>query len=844
MTVTAKKRNVSNHPMNLKKEMWGVVLLGMAGLLGGGLLSLQAGDGRLMGPFGQLLSLGLYALLGMGSYLVILALFSVSWGIFTNRFAINDIKLWSGYSGATISGTILMFLMFPAYRLQGLSAGGKTGEFLGSMGISLFSKVGTFLIASTLMVLFLVLATQASPASGTRALARMIAKGLKLFAAGAIWLFTGFVTLFSWEESEEIQVEENSMDETQSDENIDKEVKTEKSQNSTTDSDLQPESATACETSPQTDTQNKIEDPIILPAVSKEDKKITANITKNKKSKKADKVVKKTKSPTVVKKQKSPTVANPSIKIGVVELPTPSVSSDYEESLSIEILESTPILDEPIISTMEKSPVETMESLSGFTDVHGEFILPDPEVLNYVESENSGINKDLMISLSEKMVSALSTYKIKGNVTEIHPGPVVTMYEFAPEAGIRVSKIESLNKDLALSLAATRVRIVAPIPGKAAVGIEVPNKHRQTVFIKEGIADPGFQNSKSKLTMILGKDIKGKPTTFDLGKAPHLLVAGATGSGKSVGINTMIISMLFRATPRDLRFIMIDPKMVELSIYNDIPHLLLPVVTDPQKANLALQWAVKEMERRYMLLSELNVRNLDDYNKTVEELKERGISETPEHLPYIVIVIDEFADLMMVAAKDVEIAVARIAQKARAIGIHLILATQRPSTDVITGLIKSNFPSRIAFMVSSRIDSKVVLDKHGAETLLGNGDMLFSNRGLDPVRVHGSYVSTSEVQKVVDHLKAQGTTDYDLSITDVPQEEMPDLEDEPYDTKWDLALDIISRDRIASISYLQRKLKIGYNRSARMIERMEIEGIVSRPNGTNQREVLITNTYE
>jgi S-DNA-T family DNA segregation ATPase FtsK/SpoIIIE len=493
----------------------------------------------------------------------------------------------------------------------------------------------------------------------------------------------------------------------------------------------------------------------------------------------------------------------------------------------------------PRIIELEAPSANTLHPVSSFTDEWGQFRLPDPELLHYEPQKSVMRDREHMLQLAARLEQAFLDYKIKGSVQEIHVGPVITMYEFVPEAGIRVSRIESLAKDLALSLAATRVRIVAPIPGKSAVGIEVPNEAPQMVFLKEIVADPAFSQSKSKLTMAMGKDIKGRAVVSDLAKAPHLLIAGTTGSGKSVGVNAMILSILFRASPRDVRMILIDPKMVEFSIYNDIPHLLLPVVTDPQQANLALQWAVREMERRYQMLSDLSVRDLGDYNQKVEEIRRRGIEDAPEHLPFIVIVIDEFADLMMVAAKEVETAVARIAQKARAVGIHLITATQRPSTDVITGLIKSNFPTRIAFMVASRIDSKVILDAMGAEALLGNGDMLWSNRGLAPNRVHDAFISTAEVQAVVEHLRAQGRPSYDMSIVVSGEEGGAGFEDEPYDVKWEEAVDIVVRDRIASISYVQRRLKIGYNRAARMIERMEHEGIVSPPNGTNQREVLL-----
>ena len=391
---------------------------------------------------------------------------------------------------------------------------------------------------------------------------------------------------------------------------------------------------------------------------------------------------------------------------------------------------------------------------------------PPLSLFDFEEQKQLEIDRKAMLDLAQRLESTLADYLVKGRVTAIHPGPVVTMYEFVPAPGTKLSKITALSSDLAMALEALRVRIVAPIPGKAAVGIEVPNRARETVFLKEVLADEVFLQAKSKLTMALGKDIAGTPVCVDLAKMPHLLVAGTTGSGKSVSVNGMVCSLLCNASPDDVKMIMIDPKMLELSIYEGIPHLLLPVVTDPKKANLALRWAVEEMERRYELISKAGVRDIGGYNKKVDKQildieqeqldmfgdRDYDISDRPRRLPYIVVLIDEFADLMMVAAKEVEISVARIAQKARAAGIHLILATQRPSVDVITGLIKANFPSRIAFQVASRIDSRTILDAQGAENLLGMGDMLFTDRGQALRRIHGPLITDTEVHRVVELL--------------------------------------------------------------------------------------------
>jgi S-DNA-T family DNA segregation ATPase FtsK/SpoIIIE len=449
----------------------------------------------------------------------------------------------------------------------------------------------------------------------------------------------------------------------------------------------------------------------------------------------------------------------------------------------------------------------------------------------------------------------LRDFGVEGEVVQVLPGPVITMYEFAPAPGIKVSKITNLQDDLALVMRALSVRVVAPIPGKAVVGIEIPNKRRETVRLRELLDSEEFRTSTSMLTLVLGKDILGKPVVTDLALIPHLLIAGATGSGKSVGLNSMICSLLFRATPADVRMIMIDPKMLELSIYDGIPHLLVPVVTNPKKAAVALRRVVEEMERRYQLMAAKGVRSIAQYNQAIANSAASGQQDMtteitgqeallPEKLPYLVVVIDELSDLMMVSSREVEDSLTRIAQMARAAGIHLIVATQRPSVDVLTGVIKANFPARVSFQVSSKTDSRTILDANGAEKLLGRGDMLFLAPGTSkPQRIHGAYVSEAEIHRLVASWKELEHPHYDDSFL-VPSNEQPEVEDEEYDEKYDEAVDLVARTGQASISMLQRRLRVGYNRAARMIEIMEKEGLIGPADGVKPREVLVRREYD
>ncbi|MGB0495246.1 MAG: DNA translocase FtsK [Kangiellaceae bacterium] len=505
--------------------------------------------------------------------------------------------------------------------------------------------------------------------------------------------------------------------------------------------------------------------------------------------------------------------------------------------------------------------VEKERQSSLFDDpVVGE--LPQVRLLDEPQAPQHSLSDETLEALSRLVELKLADFGVKAEVVAVHPGPVITRFELDLAAGIKVSKITGLAKDMARAMSTTSVRVVEVIPGKPYIGIELPNENREIVRLKEVIASKAFDASKSNLTMALGKDISGAPTVIDLIKMPHLLVAGTTGSGKSVGLNAMLVSILYKSSPEEVRMIMIDPKMLELSVYEGIPHLLTPVVTDMKEAANSLRWAVAEMERRYKLMSALGVRNLAGFNKKVRDAIKRGEplkdpiwqptdgleEEAPEliSLPKVVIVIDELADMMMIVGKKVEELIARIAQKARAAGIHLLLATQRPSVDVITGLIKANIPSRIAFQVSSKIDSRTILDQMGAEQLLGQGDMLYLPGGTSiPIRVHGAFVDDDEVHRVVADWKKRGEPVFEDSITSgAPETEIPGMSGpegenaEDQDELYDHAVQIVTETRKASISGVQRRLKIGYNRAARMIEAMEAAGVVSAMQSNGSREVI------
>ena len=859
-----------------RREVAGVVGLGAALFLLIAMMSLQAGA-LVMGPFGRSVAGFFYGIAGIPGYGFILLGAIAAVRMLLDRDRVMPPTIAIGAAIGVLALATLVHLIAPHYRVAGHGPGGAIGEHLAEITRAMISTAGTALLSLVGLVVAVVIATPLR----MRDVLHAIWHGLQ--AVGGVMKTAGLAFARFWgdvvrailpdrdrrdddedDEEDEVDVLEASDDEHGAEPEI---IERGKKPHAIEVIDLLPESKK--KRGKKDVQQTEVDLAVPGPAAAEEGASVSPEV-----------MPKKSKTRLASGTEAPPVGAPPVGPAKPAEGAMPAAEgTDHAGPVIFE--PKFQHADKATMAAKEKAADQERQSFIKLGD--GDYQLPSIQLLNYDASSVNTVDKFAMLELSAKLTQTLENYSVKGDVVAIRPGPVVTMFEFAPAPGTRVNKIVNLTDDLALALEALRVRIVAPIPGKAAVGIEVPNKSREMVFLKEILADDMFRKGKAKLPMAIGKDIEGGPSVVDLAKMPHLLVAGTTGSGKSVAVNAMITSLLYHCSPEDVRMIMVDPKMLELSIYEGIPHLLLPVVTDPKKANLALRWGVEEMERRYDLLAQMGVRDIagfnekvlkqqqkveadklraaadaaaealeDDIEKAVNadspeaaDAREKVVAVTQHKLPYIVIVIDEFADLMMCAPKEVETSVARIAQKARAAGIHLILATQRPSVDVITGLIKANFPSRIAFHVTSKIDSRTILDQNGAEALLGAGDMLFSDRGGAPQRLHGCYVDEHEIQRVVEFLKTQARPVYNLDIVkprdedsegggDLPGGGAPKGDDDMYDK----AVYIVTTTRNASISWVQRQLRIGYNRAARIVEEMEKQGVVSSPDHTNKREVL------
>jgi S-DNA-T family DNA segregation ATPase FtsK/SpoIIIE len=924
----------SQGPQGRRREIAGVVMLAIGLFFGLAMLSKHVGAHQLMGPGGAAMATALYSAAGFAGYLFVTGLLVAAWRCFRGRGFIDGPREALGAVLLLVAAAVMLHLPFTGVATEAHGPGGLLGQWMGEVVASFIGVVGTALAASTTFVVAMLLVTEISMHEASVVLAwaaRGAGRGVLMGLRGA-WRLTRAAFPEKDEEAEEARAEARAR-------NMDiKVVEAERravARDADGDDEFDEAGGFSAAGIPALVAEQPSDGVIVGAPRSVSDERdreraamaaIVAEMAAVEQLAKAEPEWDEDEAAYAAEEAveadelppRKPERVLPSVAMHGVPLSAAAEGADTDEIEEAPapadgpiIVEAAPVpLNPDRVATALAKPRAAAADGPGFIKLtNGAYQLPGTDMLEYLPPQaQDNADKQALYDMAERLEQAMSNYGVRGKVKEIHMGPVVTMFEFAPAPGTRTGKIANLEKDLAMALEAQAVRIVAPIPGKAVVGVEVPNKTREMVYLKEILGDACFAGSTSKLQVALGKDIKGAPVSVNLAKMPHLLVAGTTGSGKSVAVNGMITSILYNASPEDVRFIMVDPKMLELSIYEGIPHLLLPVVTDPKKANLALRWAVDEMERRYELLAKTGVRDIASYNAKLEAATNGGAAKAapppakkirvvvagpdgteqevdldadaeisldeangvvaseapadedlsdiaakeqhaaasteplPRKLPYIVIVIDEFADLMMVAPKDVETSVARIAQKARAAGLHLILATQRPSVDVITGLIKANFPSRIALQVASKIDSRTVLDTSGAETLLGNGDMLFSDRGTKLRRIHGAFLSDDEVHRVVDFLKKQAKPVYDMEILK-PRPEEGDGEgegraDDFHDELYDQAVAIVCETRQASVSYIQRRLQIGYNRSARLVEQMEREGIVGAANGAKPREVL------
>jgi S-DNA-T family DNA segregation ATPase FtsK/SpoIIIE len=932
-----------------RREILGIGLLGLGLFSLVSVASMQAGNNRLMGPGGAAAAGGLYALAGVGAYLLIGASLVLAVRMCRGKRLIDGLLEPLGFLSLLSSVAVLCHLPFADGKVTLNGPGGLLGQYVGQILASFVGGVGAALAATTLLATAIILLTDIrvsevleSVAWAGRHVNRAVRWGAgvigRAIVTGARALGRVVVAMFPEksaaeerqaerenEDSSDERVLADELDEGESDVQLratDLAAARELEEEPSAEEALSVGAGLPAITlrEPMSEPVSAEQDVVSASAVPRETEErravaaLVAEVAAVECAAIAEAEAQETKAslPEPAPQQPAIAIIAP-VSSTLDDGPTEACNTmpDMAMMMMEPSLPAGPQIVPPVVRPIEKAAAKDTETDGpGFIRLSdGAFQLPSSELLEYIPPKGTETDENTLRAMAERLEQALGNYGVRGKVTAIQMGPVIVTFEFAPAPGTRTGKIVQLENDLAMALEAQSVRIVAPIPGKAVVGIEIPNKKRETVYLKEILEDESFRKSGSKLQICLGKDTKGAPVSVNLGKMPHLLVAGTTGSGKSVAVNGMITSLLYSATPEEVRFIMVDPKMLELSIYEGIPHLLLPVVTDPKKASLALRWAVDEMERRYELLAKTGVRDIASYNAKVEidqnrvrvedepaqpvvkhdkrlkvvmadadgneqeveveaesgpqpaadgtinqemldEISDKAAAAqfAKEHaeppmrkLPYIVIVIDEFADLMMVASKEVDTAVARLAQKARAAGLHLILATQRPSVDVITGVIKANFPSRIALQVASQIDSRTIMGQPGAETLLGNGDMLFSDRGTKLKRIQGAFLSDDEVHRVVDFLKKQAKPVYDMNILVARDDEDGEgaaPADDFHDDLYDQAVAIVCDTRQASVSFIQRRLQIGYNRAARMVEQMEREGLVGPSNGIKPREVL------
>ena len=860
-----------------RHEVLGILCGAATVLLGLSLFSYDArGSENLIGPVGEELARVFATAFGVAAWVVPVELGLLTWRLFQRRRSPVGFAHLASTLVIVLVGCAMVHLAMPATTvLGGHLPGGLFGEVLGELLRSMLGLVGAFVVGIAILLVTVVLRTSFSIVGAARALiAGTVAGG----RAAREWTSSLWEAFQEAREIERLEREKDAPRIVLGGHADDGEPAHDGAEEAAHDEVPEPEAvpAVTARTGPSAvphaapaasairPTARKKPGPEPVPspraAVARKAKKTVADAAID-----AD--------PLVSEIDDEPAVEDDEAE-AAIDAPPPLPAKRAETPKGPTIVAPRESVEKPVVVAAPAPPPK-----------RGVYQLPPTSLLDAAPAQQIEIDAATLRDNATRLVAKLEAYGVKGRVDEIHPGPVVTMYELEPESGTKVSKIASLADDLAMALAAQKVRIVAPIPGKARVGFELPNKHRQTVFLRDILEDRRWEENaqKSALPTAFGKDIAGQPVYGDLSKMPHLLVAGATGAGKSVGLNVMLCSLLMQRTPEEVRMLMIDPKVVELKVFDGIPHMLLPVVTDMKKASLALRWAVDEMERRYQLFADAGARSITTYNERVEKVlrgelaaekltpkkvgKQRAYGvdgeevlvdpvdgesadalPMPNKLPYVVVVVDEFADLMMVAAKDVEAAIARLAQKARAAGIHVILATQRPSVDVITGMIKANFPARIAFKVSQREDSKTILGRIGAEHLLGQGDMLMIPPGASDLRrLHSAYVAEHEVQALCDHLRAQGAPVYDQDILK-PRDEDGGVQDEGEggggsdDPLYDRAVACVATAGYCSISHIQRQLGIGYNKAAKLVEKMESEGVVGPSNGKagGRREVLVS----